>query len=73
MSGLLFHDLRRSAVRNSTRAGVPQVVSMALSGHRTSAVWLRYNIVASDDLREALEKTAAYRASEEKKQKVVAR
>ena len=56
--GLLFHDLRRSGIRNLIRAGVPQSVTMAISGHRTIATFLRYDIASTEDKRQALRAVA---------------
>jgi len=47
---LRFHDLRRSAVIRMRRAGVPQVVRMKITGHKTDSMDRRYGIVDTEDI-----------------------
>jgi integrase len=54
MPDLWFHDLRRSFVTKARRSGIAESVVMRLSGHKTHAVFERYNIIAEDDLQEAI-------------------
>jgi integrase len=58
--GLIFHDLRRSAIRNLIRAGVDQTVAKEISGHKTDAVFKRYNITDGKDLRKAADKVTKF-------------
>jgi len=54
LHGLWFHDLRRSFITRARRVGVPESVVMKMSGHRTRAVFERYNVVDTQDLRAAV-------------------
>ncbi len=54
VAGIVFHDLRRSCVRNLEKSGVGQAVAMKITGHKTASVYRRYRIVDEADQREAL-------------------
>jgi len=63
-NGMIFHDTRRTGVRNLVRAGVPEPVAQEFSGHKTCSVFERYNIVSSSDVQEAGRKLAIFHGEE---------
>ena len=60
VEGLHFHDLRRSAVRNMERAGMPRSLAMRISGHRTESMYRRYAIASESDKAVAKERMNNY-------------
>lgn len=62
--GLLFHDLRRSGVRDLIRAGVSPHVAMSISGHKTDSMLRRYAVISESDQRAALRRTEEFRKAE---------
>lgn len=61
-SGLIPHDMRRSAAKALRAAGVPESVVMTIGGWKTASMFRRYAIVSSADQRAAVEMLERARA-----------
>ena len=55
-----LHDCRRTAARNLIRANVPERVAMLLTGHKSRAIFDRYNIIHEQELLDAGDQLVAY-------------
>lgn len=60
--GRFFHDLRRTAARNFTRAGITTGEAMALGGWKTDSTFKRYSITQERDLPDAAWRAQAFMA-----------
>lgn len=56
----MMHDFRRTAVRNLSRSMISQAVAMKITGHKTTSVFRRYDIVSKDDLERAARQQEDY-------------
>ena len=57
-----LHDCRRTAARNLIRASVAERVAMLLTGHKSRAIFDRYNIINEQELLEAGDQLVEYLA-----------
>jgi integrase len=71
LTGVIVHDMRRSAARNLSLSGVKEQLAMKITGHKTNSMYRRYRIVDEDELRQAQEQQQAYLQSQIQTRKVV--
>jgi integrase len=61
--GRLIHDLRRSGIKAMVRAGIPTVTAMQISGHKTLATFIRYNVSDAATTAEAISRRIHFEAA----------
>jgi integrase len=60
ISDFHFHDLRHCAVTNFRKAGVSDSTIMSISGHKTHAVFRRYDRIDREDRKDALRRVRTF-------------
>ncbi len=60
IDGFNFHDFRHTAVTNMRRAGIDHLTIMKITGHKTMAVFKRYNSFRVNDLKQAASQFNTY-------------
>jgi integrase len=60
ITNTVFHDLRHTATTNLRRAGVDALTAMKITGHKTMAVFKRYNTIDEGDLKAAQRRMDTY-------------
>ena len=58
--GLIFHDLRRTAIRAMVRSGISRKTAMRISGHETESIFNGYDIEDEQDMTASIEKLETY-------------
>jgi integrase len=66
-----FHDLRHTFNTMMRKAGVPRSVIMHLTGHKTNAMFDRYNTIDEEDAREALRKLNVFLENQSQEEVVI--
>jgi len=62
-NGFVFHDLRHTFNTNMRKAGVPESVIMAITGHSTREMFDRYNTVDLEDTQKAVSQLEVFLAN----------
>jgi integrase len=57
---VVFHDFPHTTTTNLRRAGVDALTAMKITGHKTMAVFIRYNTIDESDLAMAQHRMDTY-------------
>lgn len=71
LKGVVPHDMRRSGIRNFTKAGLGESEGMAISGHKSNSVYKRYNVIDEELQRQSLQRVHERQQREIEQRKVV--